>query len=94
MSTSSDAESVDPRCIELLKHYAPQTAEDRERWRERVRDWPGASDRDLVRWHGALVAADWLEWGLPGPEGRYRVTAAGRSALRRVQQIKSIHPQT
>jgi hypothetical protein len=85
MFPSHDAESVDPRMVALLKHYAPSTAEERDRWHERVGEWPGASERDLARVHGDLIAADWLEWGLHNCEGRYRVTAAGRSALRRIQ---------
>ena len=66
--------------------------DDREKWRERVLEWQNATPRDLSRWHGSLLAAAWLEQNtgtIPVVEagrvrGCYRVTSAGRQALKRV----------
>ena len=54
----------------------------------------GASERDLSRWHGALVAADWLEQNTGHTPnavagqvaGCYRLTRLGRKALRQINE--------
>jgi len=53
----------------------------------------GSSTRDVVRWHGELLASSWIEQNtgvIPvlrsgAVPGCYRVTAAGRRALKRAQ---------
>lgn len=90
MSDELDLPVTDAPLSQLLAHYAPATVEDRDRWRDRLMQWPDASERDLTRWHGALVAADWLEQNTgqtPKPTagqvaGCYRLTRLGRRALR------------
>jgi hypothetical protein len=53
-------------------------------------DWQSGSTTDLTRWHGALLAATWVEQNTGATPavavgqvaGCYRVTAAGRQALK------------
>ena len=79
------------RLFQLLDHYGVTAAKDREAWADRVMSWDGATSADLTRWHGALLAAAWLEVnvgiGAAISTGRvpecYRLTAAGRQALNR-----------
>jgi hypothetical protein len=70
----------------ILSHYSPASSAERELWRPRITAWPGASDRDLVRWHGALIASAWLEQNTGHTPIGYRLTQAGRRILRRASQ--------
>jgi hypothetical protein len=80
----------DPRLAALLAHYAEEGAADREAWQDRVMVLDGLPPEAVVKLHGALLAYDWIEQntGATGePQGGavprcYRVTAAGRRALR------------
>jgi len=84
----------DEQLYQLLSHYHAAAGEDRERWLDRVADWQDGGPEDLTRWHGRLLASAWLEQNTghtPTPlNGRigqcYRVTAAGRKALKHVQE--------
>lgn len=77
--------------LTLLTHYA---AEDREAWQDRVMSVDGAKPEELVTLHGLLLAGDLLEQNTgstpvlrrDGVPCCYRVTTAGRRALRRVQE--------
>jgi hypothetical protein len=92
MSDDGDSLALDGPLGELLSQYSPADAADRDRWRDRVMQWPGASDRELTLWHGALVAAAWLEQNTGQTpsvacgevRGCYRLTQAGRRALRKL----------
>ena len=83
----------DERLYRLLEHYHRVAGDDREAWHDRVMEWEGGSPADLARWHGALLAAAWVEMNTgatpalaPGHvAGCYRVTAAGRQALKRAR---------
>lgn len=75
---------------ELLRHYAELAAPDRHAWQDRLAELPGAAPRELVQFHGELLAYGWLEQntGLT-PVLRagfapacYRVTTAGLRALK------------
>ena len=68
----------------LLQHYFDAAAGDREAWSHRVTDWEGGSTPDLVRWHGTLLASNWLELCTGQLPTRYRLTGAGRAALNKV----------
>ncbi len=75
------------RC--LLEHYA-QVSTDEQAWQDRLAEMPGASRKELTELHGALLAEDWIEQNTGNvPAGSpivaaacYRITAAGRLALR------------
>jgi hypothetical protein len=80
----------DARLAALLSHYAEKGAADGEAWQDRVMELDGVAAEALVKLHGSLLAYDWIEQntgttaavpggGLPHC---YRVTAAGRRALR------------
>jgi hypothetical protein len=73
---------AEPRLLRLLEHYVELSRADREKWHDRVMDWEAASPAQLARWHGRLVAADWLEQctGVAVP-ACYRATAAGRRVV-------------
>jgi hypothetical protein len=84
----------DEQLYQLLSHYHAAAGDDRERWLDRVADWQDGRPEDLTRWHGRLIASAWIEQNtghtpLPA-NGRiaqcYRVTAAGRKALKHVQE--------
>jgi hypothetical protein len=92
MSDDVDCPASNAPLADLLTHYSPANAEDRESWRDRVMQWPGASERELTRWHGELVAAAWLEQNTGQTpsvangqvRGCYRLTQSGRRALRKL----------
>ena len=56
MSADLDGPDLEAPIRQLLAHYSPSGPEDRDRWRDRVMEWPEATTRDLVSWHGTLVA--------------------------------------
>jgi len=78
---------------ELLRHYATLAAPDRQVWQDRLADLTGVSPRELVQFHGELMAYGWLEQntGLtpvlrPGAAANcYRITTAGIRALKQVR---------
>jgi hypothetical protein len=78
---------------ELLAHYAGLGADDRQVWQDRLGQVDGASARELVQLHGELLAYGWLEQNTGAtPVLRkgsvpqcYRVTAAGRRALKQAR---------
>jgi len=78
----------------LLDHYAEQSTANPEGWLDRLMHTDGAEVHELVRWHGELIAFGWTEQNTghapPGCQrgvvaACYRVTPAGRRALREVQ---------
>jgi hypothetical protein len=79
--------------MQLLTYYAEQNMLNPETWLDRLMQIDGAEADGLVRWHGELIAFGWIEQNTghtPGcSEGVvascYRVTAAGRRALREAQ---------
>jgi hypothetical protein len=81
----------DERLFQLLDHYRTATPEDRTAWLDRLMPGDGCHEMDLTQLHGALLAAAWVELNAgatPGlAAGRvpacYRVTAAGRLAIKR-----------
>lgn len=83
--------------LKLLAHYAEAAGEDREAWQDRVMEMDDAPPEDLVRWHGLLLAGEWIEQntGLTPVLQRgsvrmcYRVTRAGRRALERSRQERT-----
>jgi hypothetical protein len=82
----------DERLFRLFRHYHEAGGQDREAWHDRVMEWDDGSASDLVRCHGLLLAANWLELNagvtpvlVPGRvAGCYRVTPAGRQAMKRL----------
>jgi hypothetical protein len=79
---------------QLLAHYNAAAGDDRERWLDRVAEWQGGEPVVLTRWHGRLLASAWIEQNTghtpPPTNGRlgqcYRVTSAGRKALKQFQE--------
>jgi hypothetical protein len=92
MSDDRECPASNSPLVDLLTHYSPVGPDDLDLWRDRVMQWPGASDRDLTRWHGELVAAAWLEQNTGQTptvangqvRGCYRLTQSGRRALRKL----------
>ena len=84
----------DEQLYQLLSHYHAAAGDDRERWLDRVAEWQDGRPEELTRWHGRLLASAWIEQHTghsPPPTGGrvgqcYRVTAAGRKALKHVQE--------
>jgi hypothetical protein len=66
----------------LLAHYRPAADGDRDAWRPRPAALAGLRAADLVRLHGELLAFGWLEQDTGAAVCQYRLTAAGRRALR------------
>jgi hypothetical protein len=94
MDDDLDKLAADERLYRLLRHYQQAGGDDRERWHDRAMDWEGGSAVEVTRWHGALLAAAWVEQNTGATPavaaGRvadcYRVTAAGRRALKAVER--------
>lgn len=80
--------------LQLLTHYATGAGPDPQAWQDRVMALDGTELRELAQLHGELIAFGWVEQNTgmtpvlkPGVAAAcYRVTAAGRRALRRVER--------
>jgi hypothetical protein len=87
----------DERLFQLLDHYREAAPEDRAAWLDRVMVRDEGTEAELTGLHGALLAAAWVELNAgatPGvAAGRvpacYRVTAAGRQALKRASAVRA-----
>src|SRR5262245_1130339 len=94
MRHGASLEEREERLYRLLEHYYRAGEGDREAWHDRVMDCDGDRPEDVTRWHGELLASAWIEQNTgatPAPaDGRvpscYRVTPAGRQALRRYHE--------
>ena len=79
-----------PELLRLLEHYARAGAADTEAWQDRLMQLDGVPPRNLVQLHGELIAHGWVQQntgvtpapGLGVAAACYRITAAGRRALR------------
>lgn len=79
--------------LELLLHYRDAGAADRMVWQDRVAEMPGIASRELVQFHGELVAHGWIEQNtgitpvlkVGAAPACYRITSAGLRALKQVQ---------
>lgn len=82
---------ADEAARRLLGHYAALGEVDREAWQDRVMELDRLPPDALVRLHGSLLAQEWVEQNTSvvsllqagAVRGCYRITAAGRRALRR-----------
>jgi hypothetical protein len=78
---------------QLLAHYGTAGETDREAWQDRLMELPTFPTKDLVKWHGELLAYGWLEQNTgvaaacrPGTVAQcYRITTAGQKALKRAR---------
>lgn len=80
----------------LLDHYAQVGTADSEAWQDRVMEFEGVQSENLVKLHGYLIAHGWIAQntgvtptGRPGA-GCYRITSAGRRALKQAQSDQAI----
>jgi hypothetical protein len=82
-----------PSLIGLLGHYARLAESDTEAWQDRVMEWDDLNARELTALHGTLLAHGWIAQNSgvtpvlrPGQVPCcYRVTTAGKRALRQAQ---------
>jgi hypothetical protein len=74
----------------LLALYGDAAARDPEAWQERLMHVEGVEPRELVRWHGELLAAGWVELNVGQRGCGYRATAAGMRALKQVGQQPAV----
>jgi hypothetical protein len=80
--------------FDLLSHYAALGGPDRQAWQDRHMEMEGAEPRELVKWHGELLAYGWVEQNtgaLPAVRaasvpGCYRITPAGLRALKQARE--------
>ena len=78
---------------DLLRHYATLAAPDRQAWQDRLAELASVSPRELVQFHGELMAYGWLEQNTGStPSLRvgaaancYRITSAGTRALKQAR---------
>ncbi len=74
---------------ELLDHYVRASEKDPKKWHDRVMALNDATPLDLARWHGHLLAAEWIEqqtgiaprWNIGEVPACYRATPAGRRII-------------
>jgi hypothetical protein len=74
----------------MLARYGDAAARDPEAWRERLMHVDGVEPRDLVRWHGELLAIGWVELNVGQRGCGYLATAAGMRALKQVRQERAV----
>jgi hypothetical protein len=87
-----------PALRQLLEHYDQLSAADATAWQDRWTELPGAKPKELVQWHGELIAHDWIEQNTgvvsfhkPGVVAAcYRITSDGRRALRRTAAVAEL----
>jgi hypothetical protein len=97
MDDETERLAGDERLFRLLDHYRSTAPEDRAAWLDRVMARDGGSEADLTQLHGALLAAAWVELNVGATPGAaagrvpasYRVTAAGRQALKRANVLRN-----
>jgi hypothetical protein len=75
-----------PAMQHLLGQYAQAGGPGQEAWQERLMRLDGVESDELVQWHGALLAAGWVELNVGHRTCCYRATAAGGRALQQVRQ--------
>ncbi len=83
-----------PGLFDLLAHYGQLGSADRQVWQDRLASLAGVEPRELVRFHGELLAYGWIEQNTgatpvlrPGAAPAcYRVTPAGVRALKEVRE--------
>jgi hypothetical protein len=89
--------SASEQLFQLLNHYWVKAGKDRTAWADRVMTWDDSTPADLTRWHGALLAAGWIELNL-APTARvsadgvpdcYRLTPTGRQALDQARSART-----
>jgi hypothetical protein len=89
MSEEIEQIPEDSVLVLLLELYANAGLANPDVWQLRIMTLDGADDRRLSRLHGRLIAAGWLEFNIAAATAKsetmrcYRITAAGRRALRR-----------
>jgi hypothetical protein len=90
MSDSVNQLRESPALGRLLEHYAQVPTGDATAWQDRLGEMEGVTRKDLVQLHGELLAQAWVEQNtgvvvlgkLGVVAACYRITAAGRRALR------------
>jgi hypothetical protein len=78
---------------DLLRHYAALAVPDRQAWQDRLSELPGATPREIMHFHGELLAYGWLEQNTGqtpvlkagSAPACYRVTSIGLRALKNLQ---------
>lgn len=84
----------DQRLLQLLENYVQAAANNLEIWLDRQMQLPNASTVELTLLHGELLAYGWIEQNtgnvpvlrMGDCPGCYRITAAGRRAVKRSHQ--------
>ena len=91
---SEEIEQFPEDLVGLLQLYANAGLANPDAWQLRIMTLDGADDRRLSRLHGRLIAAGWIEFNVAAARAKsemmrcYRITAAGRRALRRAHLDK------
>ena len=89
-----------PRVLDLLAHYATLGAAGRDVWQDRLMHMDGVEPRELSKFHGELIAFDWIEQNTGQTfllkEGTvpscYRITLNGLRDLGRIQGVEITLP--
>jgi hypothetical protein len=77
---------VTPVLQQLLGQYAQAGTKDPAAWQERLLHLDGVAPGELVKWHGELLAAGWVELNVGHTRCGYRATGAGLRAFQQVRQ--------
>ena len=81
-------------CSGYFELYANAGLDNPDAWQIRIMTLDGTDERSLSRLHGRLIAAGWIEFNIAAARAKsetmrcYRITAAGRRALRRAHLDK------
>jgi hypothetical protein len=75
-----------PVLQQLLGQYAQAGAKGPVAWQERLLHLDGVAPGELVKWHGELLAAGWVELHVGHSRCCYRATIAGLRAFQQVRQ--------
>ena len=75
-----------PVLQQLLGQYAQAGTKDPAAWPERLLHLDGVAPAELVKWHGELLAAGWVELHVGHSRCCYRATGAGLRAFQQVRQ--------
>jgi hypothetical protein len=80
--------------FDLLTHYGELGRADRQLWQDRLLSMEGIEPRELIKFHGELLAYGWIEQNTGATPvlchgaapACYRITPAGVRALKQVHE--------
>lgn len=75
--------------LNLLSHYANLGRENRLIWQPRLNEMAGTDPSQMSKFHGELLAFEWVELNACQVPTSYRITPSGVRAVSQVQGVEA-----